>query len=117
MKLKKESWYIRTRMKAHARDIVVQSYGLTVSDDTLLQWRENHDVLPKMSDARLSAKILQGFIIDLLMVYVLNFLVERVAVLIGSKDHKRSFYLYGGGTVSHPFHVGHRLNICRFVFK
>ena len=103
-------------MKHLAQKIVVQSYGLAVSDDMLEQLRANSDDSPRMSDARLSAKILQGFIIDLLMVYVLNFLVERVAVLIGSKDHKRSFYLYGGGTVSHPFHVGHRLNICRLVF-
>ena len=112
MKLKKESWYIRTRMKNLAQKIVVQSYGLAVSDDMLEQLRANSDDSPRMSDAKLRAKILQGFIPDLLIAYMLNFLVERVAKLIGTKDHKNSFFLYGRGTVSHTFHVGHRLSIC-----
>lgn len=99
-------------MKHLAQKIVVESYGLTVSDDTLEQLRANSDDSPRMSYAKLRAKILQGFITDLLIAYMLNFLVERVVKLIGTKDHKKSFFLYGRGTVSHTFHVGHRLSIC-----
>ena len=45
LKLKKEIWYLRTRMKANAKDIIIQSYNLVVSDEMLSQWRtENRGV-------------------------------------------------------------------------
>ena len=99
-------------MVGNARGVVIHAYGLVVTDEALLQRRTSEDVSPRISDDKLRAKILQGFITDLLIAYMLNFLVERVVKLIGTKDHKKSFFLYGRGTVSHTFHVGHRLSIC-----
>ena len=33
---------------------------------------------------------------------------ERVEGLIGTADRKDSFFIYGGGTVSHAFHMKHK---------
>ena len=65
LKLKKEIWYLRTRMKANAKDIVVQSYNLVVTDEMLVQWRlENSGV--SMNNDKLRAKLLKGRIVDLI---------------------------------------------------
>ena len=52
-------------MKANAKDIIVQSYNLVVSDETLTKWRmKNNDV--SMSDEKLRAKLLKERIADLI---------------------------------------------------
>ena len=84
LKLKKEIWYLRTRMKAHAKEIIVQSYNLVVSDEMLTKWRmKNSDI--SMSDEKLRTRLLKDHIID----------------LIGDAETKDSFFIYGRGTVSH----------------
>ena len=82
--LKKEIWYLRTRMKANAKDIVIQSYNLVISDEMLEQWRtENSGV--SMSDKKLRTKLLK----------------DRIVGLIGDAETKDSFFIYGRGTVGH----------------
>ena len=96
MKLKKEIWYIRTRMKAHAKDIVLPAYSLVISDEMLSNWRANDsDVASQMSDEGLRAKLLQ----------------ERVTGLIGTVERKDLFFIYGRGLVRHIFHLKHRLSV------
>ena len=71
-------------MKANAKDIIVQSYNLVVSDEMLSQWHtENRGV--SMSNGNLRAKLLKDRIID----------------LIGDAERKDSFFIYGRGSVSH----------------
>ena len=84
LELKKEIWYLRTRMKANAKDIVVQHYNLVVSDEILEQWRtENIGV--SMSDEKLRTKLLK----------------DRIKNLIGDAETKDSYFIYGRGTVGH----------------
>ena len=71
-------------MKANAKDIVIQSYNLVISDEMLEQWRtENSGV--SMSDKKLRTKLLK----------------DRIVGLIGDAETKDSFFIYGRGTVGH----------------
>ena len=84
LELKKELWYLRTRMKANAKDIVVQHYNLVISDETLAQWNtENSGV--SMSAEKLRTKLLK----------------DRIKNLIGDAETKDSYFIYGRGTVGH----------------
>ena len=84
MELKKELWYLRTRMKANAKDIVVQHYNLVISDEALAQWHtENSGV--SMSAEKLRTKLLKDLIKN----------------LIGDAETKDSYFIYGRGTVGH----------------
>ena len=75
-------------MKANAKDIVVLSYNLVISDEMLTKWRtQNSDV--SMSDEKLRAKLLK----------------ERIASLIGHAGAKDSYFIYGRGTVRHAIYV------------
>ena len=70
-------------MKANAKDIIIQSYSLVVSDEMLTKWRtKNSDV--SMSDEKLRTRLLKDHIVD----------------LIGDAETKDSFFIYGRGTVS-----------------
>ena len=96
LKLKKEIWYLRTRMKAHAKEIIVQSYNLVVSDEMLTKWRmKNSDI--SMSDEKLRAKLLK----------------ERIADLVGHTGAKDSYFIYGRGTVRHAIYVS--FSVCLLI--
>ena len=72
-------------MKYLAQAIVIQRYGLVVSDEMLLQWRaKNGDVSEReISNDKLSAKIIR----------------ERIKDLIGTPDEIDGFFIFGRGTV------------------
>ena len=101
-------------MKSHAQSIIIQTYGLVITDEALSQGRTGVNIPPtrRMSDDKLRAKILEGFIIDLLIRIALRIFEDRIAGLIGTEDQKNSFFIYGGGTVSLAFHVVHQFSIC-----
>ena len=83
-------------MKANAKDIIVQSYNLVVSDETLTKWRmKNNDV--SMSDEKLRAKLLK----------------ERIADLIGHAGAKDSYFIYGRGTVRYAVNVS--FSVCLLI--
>ena len=84
LELKKELWYLRTRMKANAKDIVVRHYNLVISDEMLAQWHtENNGV--SMSAEKLRTKLLK----------------DRIKNLISDAEAKDSYFIYGSGTVGH----------------
>ena len=84
LELKKELWYLRTRMKANAKDIVVQHYNLVISDEALAQWHtENSGV--SMSAEKLRTKLLK----------------DCIKNLIGDAEMKDSYFIYGRGMVGH----------------
>ena len=69
-------------MKANAKDIIIQSYNLVISDEMLSQWRmENSGV--SMSNEKLHVKLLK----------------DRIRDLIGDAETKDTFFMYGRGTV------------------
>ena len=82
-------------MKANAKDIVVQSYNLVVTDEMLVQWRlENSGV--SMNNDKLRAKLLKDRIVD----------------LIGDAEMKDSFFIYGRGTVGPANFIPYHSSIC-----
>ena len=65
-------------MKANAKDIVVLSYNLVISDEMLTKWRtKNSDV--SMSDEKLRAELLK----------------EHIADPVGHAGAKDSYFIYG----------------------
>ena len=94
-------------MKQHARDIVVECYNLSVTDEMLSEYRASTSASSTASDATLRARIIEGLIAALLMNYALRILEGRIKYLIGTKDKKDSRFIYGGGTVSHVVLVAH----------
>ena len=83
-------------MKAHAKEIIVQSYNLVVSDEMLTKWRmKNSDI--SMSDEKLRTKLLKDHIVD----------------LIGDTESKDSFFIYGRGTVRHAIYVS--FSVCLLI--
>ena len=94
-------------MKQNAQGIVIQCYGLVVTDEMLSQHRASLGASSRMSDERLRAKILKGLMAALLINYALRVLEDRITGLIGTADKKDSRFIYSRGTVSHVFHVAH----------
>lgn len=82
-------------MKANAKDIVVQTYNLVVTDEMLAQWRSENSNLSINND-KLRAKILK----------------DRIVYLIGDAEMKDSFFIYGRGTVSPANFVPYHSSIC-----
>ena len=82
-------------MKYLAQAIVIQRYGLVVTDELLLQWRmKNGDVSEReISNERLRAKLLK----------------EHVADLIGPPDEPDAFFIYGRGSVCQFLRALHQL--------
>lgn len=88
LQLKKEIWYLRTRMKANAEDIIFRAYNLVITDEMLPQIRaRNHGALREATEEELRAKTLE----------------KRITNLIGTRDVKDSFFIYGRGNVRHFF--------------
>ena len=83
-------------MKANAKDIIIQSYSLVVSDEMLTKWRtKNSDV--SMSDEKLRAELLK----------------EHIADLVGHAGAKDSYFIYGRGTVRHAIYVS--FSVCLLI--
>lgn len=102
-------------MKNHAQGITIRAFNLVVSDDALTQWRTKYNILPsEMSDDEVQARILKGSIFELLTDPLLSRVFpERITGLIGTTDHKDSFFIYGGGTVSHLFLMEHQPSLLK----
>ena len=94
-------------MKQNARDIVVQCYGLVVTDEMLSEYRVSTSASSTASNTTLRARIIEGLMAALLMNYVLRILEGRIRDLIGTKDKKDTRFIYGGGTVSRVVLVAH----------
>ena len=86
-KLLKERWYLRTRMKAIAKDIVVQNYSIVVTDERVVQEQEEN----KKRGVHISNDRVRRTIIK-----------ERIMELIGDEKKKICFFIYEG-TVRHSF--------------
>ena len=94
-------------MKQHARDIVVECYNLSVTDEMLSEYRVSTSASSTASDATLRARIIEGLMAALLMNYALRILEGRVRNLIGTKEKKDTRFIYGRGTVSRVVLVVH----------
>ena len=90
----KEPWSVRTRLKALAQPIVVQKYGLVITDKDLTQWRTNRSIPEReISNERLRSKLLK----------------EHIADLIGPPDAPDAFFIYGRGSVCQFLRALHQL--------
>lgn len=103
-------------MKNHAQGIIIPAFSLVVTDEALKQWRTKYHIQPKdIDEDELRTKILRGLKLALLTKLITNlkgYFPERIVSLIGTADRKDSFFIYGGGTVSHVFHVEHSRSTC-----
>ena len=95
-------------MKNHAQGGVVQDFGLVATDEAVSQRRADSNISSRTSDDQLRAEIIKGYRTDLQIDCELSIFKERVESLIGTADRKDSFFIYGGGTVSHAFRMKHK---------
>ena len=79
--LLKERWYLRTQMKGIAKEIIVITYSLVVTDERLEQEQErNKERGVRISDDKVRRTIIK----------------ERIIELIGDEKKKSSFFIYEG---------------------
>ena len=79
--LLKERWYLRTQMKGIAKEIIVITYSLVVTDERLEQEQErNKEHGVRISDDKVWRTIIK----------------ERIIELIGDEKKKSSFFIYEG---------------------